>query len=104
MYMFLRLNVSGLMHLKISRTACSTTAELVRNIPAALKSSDSGQGFTTEDCDTESCGDLEDNLASIFQQINRGMIVESKTALLCIISPIVFLDNIHAAGDIDASP
>jgi hypothetical protein len=56
--MFLRLNVSGLMHLKISCLAARAMAKLVRTMAASLKSADCEESFASEDSDPESCGNL----------------------------------------------
>jgi hypothetical protein len=46
--MFLRLSVSGLMHLKISCLASSAMAKLVRFMTASLESADCEERFASE--------------------------------------------------------
>jgi hypothetical protein len=88
--MFLRLNDSGLMHLKISCLASSAVAKLVRAMTASLESADCEERFASEDSDPESFVDLHDILTRVFQQTSYGMTAEPKRQLLCIISQTVF--------------
>ena len=105
--MFLRLNVSGLMHLKVSCLASSAMVKLVPIMNASLEIVDCEERFASE-TDPESCCDLQDILTRVFQPINYCMTAESKRQLLCIISQTVFQDQhvgrlMPTARDINAS-
>ena len=84
--MFLRLNVSCLMHLKINCLASSAMERLVHTMTASLESADCEERFTSE---TVMLNHVVIYRTRVLQQINYCMTAEPKMQLLCITSQTV---------------